>query len=125
MQCAVQFVLWPEAFASAYELSGTAGSVAVQGLGVAFLMWNATYPLVIVHPASHRTLYCVVLVQQAIGLVGESMILASIPEGHALLAASIARFVAFDGAGLVIMAAAFVALTVSMKRRRATDAPAV
>ncbi len=118
VQCAVQFIIWPDAFAPAYELSGVAGSVAVQGLGVAFLMWNATYPLVIVDPVRFRALYFIVLVQQIIGLVGESAILASIPEGHALLAAGISRFVAFDGAGLIAMAAAFAALTRSLRRRQ-------
>lgn len=121
MQCAVQFVIWPEAFAPAYELSGVEGSAAVRGLGIAFLMWNATYPLAIVDPVRYRTLFGVVLAQQAIGLIGESAILVSIPAGHELLASSIARFVAFDGAGLVVMVAAFTALSLSLKRRRAAQ----
>ena len=29
VQCALQFVLWPDAFAGAYELSGVAGEAAV------------------------------------------------------------------------------------------------
>lgn len=119
VQCAVQFVVWPDAFAPAYELAGFEGRIAMQGLGVAFLMWNATYPLAIVNPVKHRALFGVVLAQQAIGLVGESAILVSIPAGHELLASSILRFVAFDGAGLVVMAAAFVALSISLKRRKA------
>lgn len=119
MQCAVQFVLWPDAFAPAYELAGFEGRIAMQGLGVAFLMWNATYPLAIANPVKHRALFGVVLAQQAIGLIGESAILASIPAGHELLASSILRFVAFDGAGLIAMALAFVALSVSLKRRKA------
>lgn len=118
VQCAVQFIVWPDAFAPSYELSGVAGNIAVQGLGVAFLMWNATYPLVIIDPVKYRTLFFVVLVQQIIGLVGESAILAMIPEGHALLASSIARFVAFDGAGFVAMALALAALTRSLRSSR-------
>ena len=35
VQCAVQFIVWPDTFAPAYELSGVAGNIAVQGLGVA------------------------------------------------------------------------------------------
>lgn len=50
VQCAAQFIIWPDAFAPAYELAGVAGSVAVQGLGVAFLMWNVTYPPAIIDP---------------------------------------------------------------------------
>lgn len=118
VQCAVQFIVWPGAFAGAYELSGVAGNAAVQGLGVAFLMWNATYPLVIANPARHRTLFAVVLAQQAIGLVGESAILTTLPAGHELLSASILRFIAFDAAGLVLMAAAFVWLIFTMRRIR-------
>lgn len=107
VQCALQFVLWPEAFAGAYELSGVAGEAAVRGLGVAFLMWNATYPAVIASPRRFRALYVVVLVQQAIGLVGETAILLGLPGGHEVLAASILRFIAFDAVGLVLMTAAF------------------
>lgn len=107
VQCAVSFVLQPDAYAPAYELSGTAGAVAVQGLGIAFLMWNATYPAVIANPRRFRALGAVVLAQQAIGLAGESWIRLSLPDGHAMLAASIERFVAFDAFGLVLMAATF------------------
>jgi hypothetical protein len=115
VHCAVSFVLFPEQFTAAYELSGLAGRVAVQGLGVAFLMWNATYPAVIVHPWRFRTLFVVVLVQQTIGLVGESLILASIPAGHNVLSSSILRFIAFDAAGLIVMASAFVVLRCSKR----------
>ena len=62
------------------------------------------------HPFPHLengALYVVVLVQQAIGLVGETAILLGLPGGHEVLAASILRFIAFDAAGLVLMAAAF------------------
>ncbi|BAK43585.1 hypothetical protein [Eggerthella sp. YY7918] len=116
VQCAVSFVLWPAAYAPAYELAGATGSAAVQGIGVAFLMWNATYPAVIASPRRFRALAVVVLVQQVIGLVGESFIRATLPAGHAVLAASIDRFIAFDGVGLVLMAAAF-AWLVAVERR--------
>lgn len=113
VQCAVSFVLWPGAYAASFELGGVgvAGEAAVAGLGVAFLMWNATYPAVIVNPRRFRALYVVVLVQQTIGLVGESWLRLGLPAGHEALAASINRFVAFDAFGLLIMTAAFVWLT--------------
>lgn len=116
VQCAVSFVLWPDAFAPAYELSGAAGAAAVQGLGIAFLMWNATYPAVIANPVRFRALAVVVLVQQAIGLVGESWLRWGLPAGHAALSASIERFILFDGAGLVLMAAAFAWLAWTERR---------
>ena len=108
VQCALQVALWPEAFAGAYELSGVAGQAAVRGLGVAFLMWNATYPAGIASPRRVRALHAVVLVQQLIGLVGETASLLGLPGGHDVLAASIQRFIAFDAAGLVLMMATFI-----------------
>ena len=83
------------------------GAAAVQGLGIAFLMWNATYPAVIASPLRFRAVAVIVLVQQAIGLAGESWLRFGLPAGHAALSASIERFILFDAAGLVLMAAAF------------------
>lgn len=116
VQCAVQFVLWPEAYAGGFELAGVPGAAAVRGIGVAFLMWNATYPAVIASPLRFRALAVVVLVQQAVGLIGETWIRLSLPAGHEVLAASIDRFVAFDAAGLVLMAAAFAWLTLAARK---------
>ncbi|WP_232050916.1 hypothetical protein [Arabiibacter massiliensis] len=116
VQCAVQFVLWPEAYAGGFELAGVPGAAAVRGIGVAFLMWNATYPAVIASPLRFRALAVVVLAQQLVGLVGETWIRLSLPAGHVLLAASIERFVAFDAAGLVLMAAAFVWLMLAARK---------
>lgn len=110
VQCALQFILWPERYSGGFELSGVPGATAIRGLGIAFLMWNATYPLVMWDPHTHRALFAVVLVQQLIGLVGETWLLLTLPAGHDALAASIARFAAYDGAGLLVMAAAFAAL---------------
>lgn len=117
VQCAVSFVLWPESYAGGFELSGVPGAAAVQGLGVAFLMWNATYPAVIANPRRFRALYVVVLVQQIVGLVGETWIRLSLPAGHATLAAGIERFIAFDAIGLVLMAAAFAWLALASRRK--------
>lgn len=64
----------------------------------------------IASPRRFRALFAVVLVQQAIGLAGESFILWGLPAGHEVLAGSILRFIAFDAAGLVLMGAAFLAL---------------
>lgn len=107
VQCALSFALWPGAYVGGFELSGTAGEVAVRGLGVAFLMWNVTYPAVVVNPRRFQALFVVVLVQQLVGLAGESWILLGLPAGHEALAASIGRFIAFDAAGLAAMAASF------------------
>ena len=105
--CALAFILFPENYLHAYELSGAAGMAAIQGIGVAFLMWNVTYPPVIVHPDRFRVLFIIVLVQQVVGLVGEAFILLTLPEGHGVLAGSIMRFIAFDAGGLVLLAVGF------------------
>jgi len=42
-----------------------------------------------------------------IGLVGESVILLTLPDGHTLLRASIMHFIAFDASGLVLLLGAF------------------
>ena len=124
VQCALSFALWPEAFAGAYELggAGVAGEAAVRGLGIAFLMWNCTYPAFVVAPARFHVLGWVILAQQAVGLVGESLLLAALPVGHDALAASVLRFIAFDGGGLVLMAMAF-AVFLRATRKRGADAP--
>lgn len=109
IQCAISFLFWPECFVGAYELSGVAGMVAIQGIAVAFLMWNVTYPLVIANPSKHRMLFRIVLIQQFVGLLGESWIYLTLPDGYPLLASSIMRFIIFDGAGLLLMTAAFLA----------------
>ena len=116
VQCALGFALTPEAYMGAYELTGVAGRVAAQGIGIAFLMWNCTYPLVIWQPRRHKVLAGVVLAQQAVGLVGESCIRATLPTGHELLASSIDLFITFDALGLVLMGASLAALLVAERR---------
>lgn len=116
VQCALGFLFDPGTYAAAYQLEGTAGNAAVAGMGVTFLMWNATYPPVIWRPARHRALFGVVLAQQAIGLLGEGYILATLPPDAAVLAASIQRFITFDAFGLALMGAAFIALTAAQER---------
>lgn len=116
VQCALAFALTPEAYMGAYELTGVPGRVAAQGIGIAFLMWNCTYPLVIWQPRRHRVLAGVVLAQQAVGLVGESCIRATLPAGHELLASSIDLFITFDAVGLVLMGASLTVLLATERR---------
>jgi len=110
IQSALQFIFTPERFMASYalDIAGVSGMVALQGLGVAFLMWNATYPLVIVHPWRFRIIYAIVLIQQALGLIGETGILLSRHRLPEILTSSILRFIVFDGTGLVLMLAAYI-----------------
>ena len=107
VQCAVQFILWPGAYTAAYQVEGASAEAMVRTVGICFLMWNATYPPVFVHPDRYRVLFGVVIAQQLIGLVGESLLLASLQPGLEVLASSIVRFILFDAVGLVLLVAAF------------------
>ena len=106
--CALQFVLSPGSYTAAYELAGGGARAAVQGIGVAFLMWNATYPCVIASPVRFRAVHAIVIAQQVIGLVGELVIYATLADASGQLGASILRFVAFDAAGAVLLLIAWV-----------------
>lgn len=112
--CALEFILRPGLYAGGFELSGEVGQVIVQSFGILFLMWNATYPPVIWRPDKQRTLFMVILVQQLIGVIGESWLYFSLDAGHAALRATGLRFIIFDATGLVLMGLAFMIL---FKRR--------
>lgn len=107
VMCACQFFFMPGDYVAAYQLSGPEGEAALRGLGVAFLMWNATYPVFLWSPSRNKVLGIIILCQQAIGLVGEIAITMGLPRGYEVLSVGIARFVGFDAIGLVIMAVAF------------------
>lgn len=114
--CAASFILQPFRYVSGFELSGVPGKVMVQGLGILFLMWNATYPPVILRPDVHRTLFGVVLVQQAVGLAGETWLWLTLPSGHSMLSNTGLRFIIFDGIGLVLIATTYVLLPGTWRR---------
>ena len=45
-------------------------------------------------------------VMQFIGVVGESLLLATFPAGHTVIRESLGRFILFDGSGLLLLALA-------------------
>lgn len=107
VQCALQFIAAPATYAPAYQVEGPGAIAFVQTVGILFLMWNAAYLPVIAQPGRHRACFAVILAQQALGLAGETALRAGMGPGLAALSASIARFIAFDAAGLVLLAVAF------------------
>lgn len=115
VQCALQFILWPGAYTAAYQVEGASAEVMVRTVGICFLMWNATYPPIIAKPDRFRILFGVVIAQQTIGLVGESLLLATLQPGLEVLAGSILRFVVFDAAGLVLLIIAFILTRASVE----------
>lgn len=116
VSCALAFVAKPQVYAPSFEVSGVPGKVLVRGIGVLFLMWNVTYPLAIWHPGRYRWLFLIIIVQQAIGVIGEGWMLLALPPGHAALAATGRRFVVFDGGGLVAMLIAFILMHLARSR---------
>jgi hypothetical protein len=101
--CALAFLLWPERYAFGFEIEGAPGRAVVQGFGILFLMWNATYPLVILQPQKQRPLFIIILIQQALGVVGETWLWLQLPAGHPALWSTGLRFILFDGMGLLVM----------------------
>ena len=87
IHCAISFIVDPGPYAWNFGLRGDSGHFAVRGLGI-------------------------VLAQQLIGLIGESLLLPYLPHASFLFAASIMRFIEFDAFGLLIMTIAFVLLCV-------------
>lgn len=108
IHCAISFIVDPGPYAWNFGLRGDSGNFAVRGLGIAFLMWNATYPVFVAFPNRFKVVGGIVLAQQIIGLIGESLLLSYLPAASFLFAASIMRFVYFDAFGLVIMAVPFI-----------------
>ncbi|MDY7080355.1 MAG: hypothetical protein SXV54_26030 [Chloroflexota bacterium] len=118
VSCALIFIARPADYAPGFEVNGVAGEVLVRGMGILFLMWNVTYPLAIWHPWHYRWLFLIIIIQQVIGLAGETWMLLTLPPGHAALTATGHRFVAFDGGGLVAMLVTFVLMQVTFSSRR-------
>lgn len=103
LQCALVFLLNPAGFAPGFELTGIPGEVAVRGFAVLFVMWNIPYLVAFWHPQRNRISLWEALVMQAVGVIGETILLFSIPVDHSILHASLLRFITFDGAGVLCL----------------------
>ena len=103
LECALVFWLNPGVFAPGFELAGVPGAAAVQGFAVLFVMWNIPYLVAFWHPIRHRHSVWEALVMQTVGVIGESLILFSLPAGHAILHASLLRFIIFDAVGVLLL----------------------
>jgi hypothetical protein len=78
----------------------------LRGLGLLFVMWNVPYVFACLEPVRHRTSLIEALLMQAIGFIGETLILLCGRYQDAVLTASVERFMLFDGAGLLLLAGA-------------------
>jgi hypothetical protein len=107
LTAAIPYIVRPTDYVSAYELTGVPGEIAVRGFGILFLMWAVPFIPAIIQPVRYRVAFVSVVAMQIIGLVGESLMLLGLPAGHDILRATGLRFIAFDGAGLVILLFAY------------------
>jgi len=103
VQCALAFIIMPEVYAPGFEMRDAAGVGMVRGLGILFLMWNVPYVLAATDPVRRRISLYEAVTMQAIGLTGETLLLATFPPGHAVIQASVGRFILFDGSGLLAL----------------------
>ena len=103
VQSATVFLVTPSGYAPGFEIPGQLGEAVVRGFGVLFLMWNVPYAIALWHPLRYRIALLMAVAMQAIGLLGESFILTTLPVKHALARASILRFIIFDGLGLLLL----------------------
>jgi hypothetical protein len=108
LQCALVFLLNPGVFAPGFELTGLPGEAAVRGFAVLFVMWNIPYLVALWNPQHHRISLWEAAAMQVVGVIGESLILFSIPIEHVTLHASLLRFITFDAAGVVLLIGAVV-----------------
>lgn len=108
LQCAFAYIFNPLPYVAPFELGGEPGRAAVIGIGILFVMWQVPYVFALVHPQRNRRSLLEANLMQGIGLVGETLLLRSIPGTHVSLRASILRFVIFDAVGLFLLLLALI-----------------
>lgn len=95
---------------SGFELSGLVGVFILQGFGILLLMWNVPYVFAFINPIKFMTSYFEAVIMQSIGLVGESLLVFSIPATLVSLHSSVNRFILFDGIGFILILTGFLIL---------------
>ncbi len=106
VQCAMAFLWSPQRYTAGFEMQGAGGEALVRGLGLLFVMWNVPYAVAAWHPSRRRVSLMEATAMQAIGLVGEGLLLWSLPAGHGALRETATRFILFDAPGLALLVAA-------------------
>jgi hypothetical protein len=105
-QAAVFFMASPDRYIPGFDLSGPAGRIAIQSIGILFLMWCVPYFFAAVHPIRFRVSHIEACIMQAVGIICQTVLLFSLPHGLVATPVSLERFIIFDFAGLVLLLAA-------------------
>jgi len=117
LESALFFMIWPEQYLAAYELTGIPGKTALRGFAILFCMWNIPYLFAFWHPQLNHTSLKESILMQGIGLIGESWLMSQIPEQVPVLRNSIFRFIVFDGTGFLLLMLAFW-ITLSLEKNK-------
>lgn len=107
VQCAIQFLISPSVYIPGFGLAGIPGEIALRGMAVLVIMWNVPYVFALVHPEKFRVSYLQAVIMQSIGLVGEFILIITLPFGYPTLSASLSRFILFDEVGLAFLLAGY------------------
>ncbi len=103
LACALLFLISPSDYVLSFELQGAAGNVMIQGIGLLFVMWCVPYVFALVNPRKFRISLLEAILMQAIGLAGESILLAMLSPELTILHTIVLRFIVFDAAGLALL----------------------
>jgi hypothetical protein len=107
LQCSFEFLVHAQRYAPSFDLNEQTGAYMIQGFGLLFLMWNIPYLTALADPIRHATSLTEAVVMQAIGAVGEALLLLNVPAEYQNLHASVSRFIYFDAGGLLFLLAAW------------------
>jgi hypothetical protein len=118
LQCAFLFIVKPEQYVGGFEVSGVSGIAMLRGFGVLFIMWNVPYVFAVLDPLRYYNAYFQSFLMQAIGLIGETIVRVTIPDGYLVLKGSIDRFIGFDALGLFFIGLGLLVLKVKFQMLR-------
>lgn len=118
LQASIQFMLKPELLTRGFQLEGIPGRAAGSGYGILFLMWQVPYFFALAHPVRFKISLWQALIMQAIGVIGESILFATIPVDYLPLRDSIIRFIIFDGTGVLILAVALLIIRFQSSKKQ-------
>lgn len=107
LQAALMLLVWPQAYAGAFGVPGSSGTLLVRGIGLLFVMWNIPYLFALANPIRNRVSLVEALLMQIIGLVGEALMLAFGGVYPQAVNTAVGRFIWFDSVGLILLACAF------------------